>query len=191
MTRVAVRRVGVIDDWEVPDVNETPIVARDKQGLVRARHYLVNMRAVLARRVHTVDRPAELACGGSPLGVLRVRETGRVVALLSNVKVELLVGAADRADVGGVRGPIEGRNERVVLCERFVESVGALVAHGVDVEVVVVRGKGEELLVGGVADHFAPFLCVLQTGDLSVKIVEVTNGDFAHVAANDQMVVFG
>ena len=117
VTRVAVRRVGVIDDWEVPDVDETPIVARDEQGLVRARHYLVNMRAVLARRVHTVDRPAELDRGGRPLGFLRVRETSGVVALLSNVKVELLVGAADRADVGGVRGPIEGRDERVVLRE--------------------------------------------------------------------------
>ena len=141
--------------------------------------------------MHTIDVPTKFDGRGGPDHFLGVRETGCVVSLLSDVKVELFVGAADCSDIGGVGRPIKCGHERVVLRERLVKSVCTFVAHSVDVEVVVVGGEGKILLIWGIAGNLAPFLCVLQAGDLSVEIVEVTDGYFSHVAANDQMIVLG
>ena len=141
--------------------------------------------------MHTIDVPTEFDGRGGPDCVLSVGETSCVVSLLSDVKVELFVGAADCSDISGVGRPIEAGHERVVLRERLVKSVRAIVAHSVDVEVVVMGGEGKILLIWGIAGNLAPFLCVLQGGDLSVKVVEVTDGYFSHVAANDQVIVFG
>ena len=190
VSRVARLCVRVIDRRVAIDVNQTPIVARDEELLVRARLNLVNVRAILTRWVHTVHGPAKLDGRGGPDHVLCVGETGRVVRLLGHVEVELFVGAAHRSNVGRIGGPIKGSDERIVLRERFVESVGAFVAHRVHVEVVVVGGECEELLVRRVACHLAPFSSILQAGDLSVEVVEVADGYFTHVAADYQVVVF-
>ena len=69
------------------------------------------------------------------------------MGLISNIKVELFVGAADRADVARVCRPIEGSDEGVVLREVLVERIGAFIADRVDVEVVIVGGEGQEVLV--------------------------------------------
>ena len=141
--------------------------------------------------MHTIDVPTKFDGRGGPDSFLSVGKTSWVVGLLGDVKVELFVGAADCSDIGGVGRPIESGHERVVLSEGLVKSVCALVAHRVDVEVVVMGGESKILLIWGIAGNLAPFLCVLQAGDLSVKIVEVTDGYFSHVAANDQVIVFG
>ena len=77
-----------------------------------------------------------------------------------------------------------------MLRERFVESIGAFVAYRVHVEVVVVGGECEELLVRRVACHLTPFSGVFQASDLSVEVVKVADGHFTHVAADYQVVVF-
>jgi len=58
MTRVAVCLMTVVDGWVVVHVDEAPIVARYKQRLVGASHDLVNVRAIFARGMHSVDSPA-------------------------------------------------------------------------------------------------------------------------------------
>ena len=69
------------------------------------------------------------------------------MALVRNIKVELLVGATNRADVAGVLRPIEGSDEGVVLREVLVERIGTFITDRVDVEVVIVGGEGQEVLV--------------------------------------------
>ena len=69
------------------------------------------------------------------------------MALVTNIKVELFVGTADCSDVAGVCRPIESSDEGVVLSEGLVESICAFSTDRVHVEVVIVRGKGKEVLV--------------------------------------------
>ena len=69
------------------------------------------------------------------------------MALVTNIKVELFIGTADCSDVAGVCRPIESSDEGVVLREGLVERVCALSADRVHVEVVIVRGKSQEVLV--------------------------------------------
>lgn len=58
MTRVANCGMRVVDGWVVVHVDETPIVAGYKQGLVGTSLNLVNMRAIFTRWMHSLDSPA-------------------------------------------------------------------------------------------------------------------------------------
>ena len=186
---VAVGCVGVVNARVVVDVDEAPVVARDDELLVGAHLHLVNVSAILARRVGTLHVPTELDGAGGPLGILRVRKTRRVVSLIGNVEVELLVCATNGTDVGGVLRPIESSDERVVLGEGLVKGVGTIVTDRVNVKVVVVRGEGQEFLAGRVAGALAPLLSVLQRSNLAVEVVKVSHGDLTHVGADNEVVV--
>jgi len=111
------------------------------------------------------------------------------VHLISNVEVELFVVATARADVATVERPVKGLNVRAVLAKRLVQFVLTLLAHGVNVQDVIVGGSCEELLAWRVADNFAPLLRVFQRNDLLVEIVEVSDRDLAHVARDSNVFV--
>ena len=51
--------------------------------------------------------------------------------------------------------------------------------------------KGKELLTWGVAGNFTPFLGILERGNFAIEVVEVSDGNFAHVGADNQMIVLG
>lgn len=51
------------------------------------------------------------------------------------------------------------------------------------------RGEGQVLLARGVPGDLAPLLGILQARDLAVEVVEVSNRNLAHVAANDEVSV--
>ena len=72
-------------------INETPVIARDNKLAIRADLDLINVGAILARWVNTLDVPAKLDCRRCPNKVLRVGETSLVLCLISDVEVQLFV----------------------------------------------------------------------------------------------------
>lgn len=189
MAGVAVGCGRVVNARVVVDVDEAPVIARGNELLVGAHLHLVHVGTILARGVGALHIPAKFDGTSGPLGIFRVRKTSGVLRLVSNVEVELLISSTTGTNVAGVLRPIEGGNEGVVLGKGLVKGVCAVVAHRVNIEVVIVRGKGKELLTGRVAGALTPLLSVLQGSNLAVEVVEVSNGDFAHVGADHEMVV--
>ena len=66
MSRVALLGVGVVDRRVAVDVDEAPVITRDNELIIRGDLHLVDVSAILARRVYTLYIPAELARSGSP-----------------------------------------------------------------------------------------------------------------------------
>ena len=89
----------IVKNWIVKDVHEAPIIAGDQKGTVGVRLHLVNMSAIFARWVDSLDGPAKFDRGSRPQHVFAVRKTGGVMSLLTDVKVELFVSATNCSDV--------------------------------------------------------------------------------------------
>ena len=102
------------------------------------------MGTIFARGMDTLHTPSELHRSCRPCEVFSVCESRSILRLVSNVEVQLLVVTTHRAHVRRVSRPVERSDVRSMLREALVERVGAIVADGVDVQVVVVRTNGKE-----------------------------------------------
>jgi len=102
MSRVALGRVSIVDCRVAESINETPVVAGDDELAIWADLDLINVGAILARWVHTLDVPAKLDCRRCPDKVFRVGETGLVLCLISDVEVQFLVVSTHCAHIGRV-----------------------------------------------------------------------------------------
>ena len=155
MLRVATVRAwhGSHAAWIIEQGHETVVISTSEKSSIVGSSHTVDMSAICALRVDSLDVPSELHGRGCPYDLGSVGPTRWVLLAGIGLSEKQFVSSAVGSDPRAIPGPVKGHDVRRVLAmlafERPVTGV-------VDVEIVVMRSDSEHRLVRTESHNFNP-----------------------------------
>ena len=181
----AVRAGAALDARVTEEADETVVITGGEELSVEGGAHGVDVGAISARGVDTLDIPSELDSLGGPLGALGVAAAGRILVAVGHGEEEELVGTAVGTDVLRLSAPVHGHDVGRVSAASAGEAEGADL---VDADGVVVGANSEVLVVRREGHDLDPLLGLTEEGDLSAGVALGSNRDLTVIAGNSDVV---
>lgn len=160
--------------WVSEKSYETVVVSGSKELAVVGSSNAIDVSAISALGVDSLNVPAEFHGGGCPVNAGSVGSSRCILRAVAGLPEEELVSTAVSPDPLVVLGPVEGHDVgRVSLALTFKGPVTGVV----DVDVVVVGSDSKHGLVWGEGHNFIPSFSIGQgMGNIAV-VAMVSDGD--------------